>query len=495
MKIKHLIASVGFAATAALGMIALSGANKDATPVKADSGDTWMFGVYLDAKAIDSSYKAQCSNFRFHVWGTNVDKTVPMHLSGTDDLYTVNVSFTDDQVVTHGQFIFDQNGADKYSTDQSFNYSKDSDFFGHMSWEFAESWSDGKWTATNQKSSRAMLYFTDSEGAEQQLDFTPVPANNEFRFDNLVVNGTNIGKTFDLLVRGFWNDGYNIIYNMDYVGTGAAGWFTFSQQGTYDLVIHNSYLDDGSGHTGTLEIIQHEDKSDSFIYYMTESATATTDYIYSWGGSEQFGDFPGTAIASIEGLEEKTGNGRIRFQGNAKLIYEIPIAKGYPEGDRYFMFNNGTDEYKSEERAIAKEHAYWWTGDANHDAAQALNFVTLVDTYIGNSEDDSACLMSKPNASFLVTFYNGYGEDIRDTYIDCSTYYTWTDNTKTEKAYFTYRQIMERLAIIAETSLDGSKTINTNLTTSTMIGFLLSISAVTALSVTMLFVFKKKRQF
>ena len=158
-----------------------------------------------------------------------------------------------------------------------------------------------------------------------------------------------------------------------------------------------------------------------------------------------------------------TGNGVVHFQGGdtAKLIYRINITTGYPTGDSKFMFDNGTVDYKSAERSIENEHAYWWTGEANHDAAQAINFIEILESRRNAVADTSICNIIEANATVIINAYNAFDADIRETYIDCTTIYTWADKEKTGNTLVTVRDIMEQLAEKWNKPLAGtSSTVN-----------------------------------
>ena len=90
-----------------------------------------------------------------------------------------------------------------------------------------------------------------------------------------------------------------------------------------------------------------------------------------------------------------------------------------------FMFNNGTGDYKSAERLIKLEYAYWWSGDANVEAGDALDFLITAEAYRNNAEDYSICNVNEGNAAFLVGLYNSLDEDVRNTYINPTTIYTY----------------------------------------------------------------------
>lgn len=511
MKFRHFITSLAVTAVGAFGVLAGLSQKSEAKVAKADTGDTWMFTAFLNTATIPESYKSDCSNFRFHVWGTNVDEFFTMHETGSDDVYTVNCSFNDDQTVIGGQFVFEQSGEGlKYSKDISFGYDKNSDFFGQMSWTFDEDyWSDGKWKALDQKWMRNTVYYYDTDGNSQNTEFSIDPVNNRLILQNLVINETNLGKSVDVLIRGYWADGYNCIYNTDLTNGGSAGWFKFKEVGTYDLIIENECKDDGAGHKGIIEIKKHEAANNTFIYYVTNSASATTDYIYSWGGSEQFGSFPGTSIASLvaaDKAKEVTGNGVLHFQGgdDSKLIYRIDITIGYPTGDSMFMFNNGTDSYKSAERAIAAEHAYWWTGDANHNAAHGLDFLITAEAYRNGADDHSVCNISDVNASVIVGLYNVLDKDVRETYVDSSKVYTYKVDPDArqpgdENELVSYRKVMEQLGEIAGVAVVGQElTRFDNVLGSTDSSVVLIIVAASLVSaaglVTLLVIRKRKHQ-
>ena len=496
MKFKHIIASLSLATVTAFGLAAGLSAKQEAKAVKADDPKTWGFGVVLDASTIPDDWRAQCSNFRFHVWGTGVNETFSMHQVGPSDLYTVNVSFTDAQSVSGGQFIFSQ-GEDKYSQDASFGYSKSSDFFGYMSWKFSNSWSEGKWALSNQTWSRAQISYYDSEGASHNTEMTYNPLNNCFHFDNFLVNDKNVSKTISVLIGGSWNYTYRAIYNYSAVATGSGDWFMLDE-GAYDIYINNEFKVESVSSGGIIEIKKYEGPNSGYIYYVSNSASATTDYIYSWGADEQFGAFPGTAIASVTGVEEMTGNGVIHFQGGdtAKLIYKIPVTIGYPSGDTTFMFNNGSGDYKSEERALVDGAAYWWTGIPNTDAGEAIEFLAFAEDIRNHAEDTSVCNISAANAALIVNGYNALDDSLAATYIDGTTVYTYRRDGESGNELVSYRVVVEQLGKIANITVDGAVSSYRFdiLSGSNLSIVIISVATVSALAATLFFVFKKKKQ-
>lgn len=196
---------------------------------------------------------------------------------------------------------------------------------------------------------------------------------------------------------------------------------------------------------------------------MTNSGEATNDCIYSWGGSNQFGAFPGTKITEITGAKEVTG-GVLHFQGGSdkKLIYKIPLQAGYPTGDNMFMFNNGTSEYKSDERSIMATATYWWTGPANMEATKGLEFLIEAEAIRNAAEKHSVCNISREDAKTIVNYYNNnIGSDVRARYVDTSSTYTWVSSDMSDSTLVNYRDIIIRLPSIAgSTYVAGSSIIN-----------------------------------
>ena len=464
MKVKHVMSI--FALSALMGLGAFAGASLARKPLeaRADDPNTWGFGVVLDASSIPDSYRSECSNFRFHAWGTNVDEFFEMHSIGVDDVYSVNVSFKDTQAVSYGQFVFDQNGEDKYSQNASFGYSKDSDFFGYMSWKFYDSWSDGKWATTGQKWSRAQISYYDTELAShsEEMDYDPV--KRCFHFDNLVIISTNQFRPIELLIGGTWDYTYQAIYNYSETFSGGGAWFEIKWEGTYDIFINNEFKYESEPSGGIIEIKDHFGPTNTYIYYVLENNTPTNDYIYTWGGSEQFGAWPGTKVTEVAGYQEVTGNGVLHFQGSEtpKLIYKIPVTIGYPSGDEQFKLNNGKNQdqegyWASEERPLNSRSAYWHTGAANGNAAAAIDFLVEAERIRNLAADTSVCNISKSNAETLVNTYNSLGTDIQETYVDCSKVFTHKKDKTEGNELVSYHDVMLELSRIAGVALNGVK--------------------------------------
>lgn len=459
MKIKHVLASVGLTMMCGIGTLAGLNHVKEAKVTKADAGDTWMFAAYLDISDMPE-WKSQCSNFRFHVWGTNVDETLPMHESGAEDLLTVNCSFSDTQSVSGGQFIFYQAGdqnSDKTSTDASFTYNKDSDFFGHMSWNFKAdtTWPDGKWELTAQSWSRAMYYYYDTTGTQQSANFDIDPVNNEFFIKDFVVNENNIDKTFDILVRNQWYDGFDIIYKNENIKTGSDGWFKFNSTGTYDIFVHNECI--SSGDKGIIEV-KKQGTTSSYIYYVTQSSNESVDYVYTYGYDQAYGTWPATRIskeASIDtyffdSIDFKYYGSDTEGVAYNRVVYRIPVTIGYP-ADNKVIFHNNNGAQTSEMDIVAHRAYFWKNGSSfsNDNDGAALDLLIDAEELRQTASNSSVCNISQSAAEDIYTRYLALNVPSK-TLVDRSLIYTY-DSTIEAGTFddVSYADIMHRLGIIA----------------------------------------------
>ena len=513
MKIKHVIASLSLSLVTAFGVAVGFGAHKEAKAVKADDLKTAMFSMSLDATEVVSAYET--SNYRVHVWGTNIEEYLPMHQSGQTHVYTVIIYLTDSQTVSGAQFMFYQtdgaNSGDKYSENLNlYNSDSDSDVIDKdhnngISYTFASTtnWTDGHWeTSDRYVVPVPKVAHTPAIGQSATwYEFELEPENHRYAYYGMEISAANtdmVSFEYPASKNSFIFHPYYMLnkYAEEFTEgvSGSSYWTYLNSAGTYDIFIEDYF--DGEG---IISIRKHEE-SESWIFYMTESNEETVDYIYSWGAKSQFGGFPGTKIVEIEGVEEVTNGGELHFQGYDRLIYRIPVTIGYPNGDSMFMFSNGTDEYKSAEREIIAEHAYWWSGDANHLAAQFLDTILTFESYLKkDTEFESVCNMVAQDAAYIVGVYNSWYEaepELTATYLDSSEIYTWKDSTKSAKEYVSYKRIVEQLGKIANIPVSGSSmsldTLDLNSNNNVAI-IIIACSVTSVLALTLLLVFKKKR--
>lgn len=504
MKFKHVIASFALAAITSLGVIAGLSAHKEAKEVKADSGDTWGFGVVLDVSTIPDEWRSECNNFRFHVWGTNVDETFAMHSVGAADIYAVNVSFTDSQIVSGGQFIFEQNSDDKYSLDASFGYSKDSDFFGYMSWKYNNdaSWTDGKWPLKSQSWNRAQISYYDTSLKTQNVDMTYDPVNRRFHYDNLVIDSNNIYQPIELLIGGTWNYTYDAIYNYSATMSGSGAWFEVKDTGTYDIFVNDEFKYEGEPSGGIIEIKKHG-LTDSYIYYVTQSGDACTDRLYTFGYNESHGDWNhAPRVTDIEGVEEYFGNSDdFKFnydndhQGLSRRVYKIPLTVGYPADDKLIITNDARD-VQTGNMDIIGGTAYVWEPSneyTNINIAKALEFVLAAEELRSAASMSSVCNVSAEDAKDLYDEYLTLTVPQQEIVNRCVVW-TWADKEMSSSKDVSYALVVEMFGIRGGVISDGSSYNFSSVDNNSIMIIIITISAVSVASLATLLVLKKKRK-
>lgn len=508
MKIKRLfsVLGLGLFALAAVGAGLVGAKAKKTEPARAD-GEKWMVTICFDNEIPETSGEwGYVENRKVNFWGTNVsyDTSVrEFHSTGRDYFYTVNVSFESTQTVSGMQINFTENGVKKES--QNIVIALDSTCNGRVyTFGFPEdvSWTDGKWSVADHGYQTPTAKFGLDDESKVTKTFLPDPESESYYIRDLVVDiSVNACyanfNPFCSALHG-WDDTYNAIrrdadyYDNYFYGWYGPSWIEFKVSGTFDLFLTNEFKE-----SGVIDVKKHEATSTVYIYYVLENNTPTNDYIYSFGGNEQFGSWPGTPITSVVGVEEVTNDCTWRFQGDEKLIYKIPIKTGYPVGDSQFKFNNN-DTMETAARPISGHHAYWWSGDANGLAGYSIDFLIEAETIRNGATDFSVCNVSKENAIGLVTTYQSKGTFMQETYIDCTTVNTWSDKTKTGKSYFTYRKVMEELAKIAEIDIGGSSSPSLQFRNaefnSQSIIIIVSIGVASISALSLLIVLKKRKQ-
>ena len=462
MKIKRLFSGIGLGlfAFAAVGAGLVGAKANKAEPIKAD-GEKWMVTICFDNEIPETSELwGYIENRKVNFWGTNVsyDTSVrEFHSTGRDFFYTVNVSFESTQSVSGMQINFTENGVKKQS--QDIVIALDSTCNGRVyTFGFPEdvSWTDGKWSVANHGYQTPTAKFGLDDESKVTKTFLPDPESESYYIRDLVVDISENAcyanfNPFCSALHG-WNDTEPAIrrdadyYDQYFYGWNGPSWLEFKVSGTFDLFLTNEFKE-----SGVIDVKKHEDVSTDYIYYVLENNTPTNDYIYTWGGSEQFGSWPGTKITEVAGVQEVTGNGVLHFQGSEtpKLIYRIPIQKGYPVGDSHFKFNNN-DTMETNPRPINNNNAYWWDGDANGLAGSAIKFLVEAEAIRNSAEDYSVCNISKEDATSIVYSYISLGASMQETYIDCTTVYTHKRDGSSGSELVSYRLVIEQLAKIAD---------------------------------------------
>ena len=192
---------------------------------------------------------------------------------------------------------------------------------------------------------------------------------------------------------------------------------------------------------------------DTYIYYVTASASTTGDYIYSWGADTDYGSFPGSPIASV-GVDV---TGVVRFEGNNNKIYKIPIPS-----DTNFKFDNGTSSYQSGNFTVTNGGAYWWgSSSVNTDAGMALDLIFAEEearnavSAHGTIKNYSICGIASSRAASLVKTYN---EDLTTEarrLVNTSTTKTY-DGTSSDETQVGFDAIFNQLSKIASSGSNSA---------------------------------------
>ena len=450
---RKLFASISL--TALLGIGVFAGlANKPAQEVKADS-ETWLASAYFDVG--DAINWEGVTGYQVHVWGDGgYDAWHNMHRMCSDwtvNIFTVTFPMTDTQNVNGAQFIINQGGY-KYSNDLDVQLRKD-EYTTFMS-SFV-TWEDGadKWTADTATRGNEPYgwmngtYFSfeqDVENIRYVVKNKEVPANAGFE---LRMTPTNSSEYTSPVVRAT---------STSYVNITANNQFVMREAGTYDFYFFNIF------DCGTLEIKKHEDNTNGFIYYVTQSSSATNDYIYSFSTHNDvkgFGNWPGTKISEIEGVEALFADSQdFKFNHSNyldnggysmnRVVYKIPVTVGYPDNPNMLILNNGSDA-QTDGLEIWLGSAYIWKDGVGRESgydAQALDFILQAEQYRKSASNSSVCNMSVEDAYNLYGMYLALLDDAKAIVDQCEVY-AWTDKTYTAKANFSYAKVMEKVGIIS----------------------------------------------
>ncbi len=258
-----------------------------------------------------------------------------------------------------------------------------------------------------------------------------------------VVNGTKEGEPMsdpEELVEG---SHYGVPGRVNRSGYHFGGWFTneactsayVAADLNADLVLYAKYT--------TLS-------KDSYIYYITDTSTATNNMIHTWGGDVEYAN-KNVLITGIVGVQEV--HGVTRFRNTNYLIYKIPFSSESEDTGFNFHYNNW--QTQSTNKTLVAGNAYQWDdgGIATDEVAggDALDFILEFEG-IRNAvaagtgiKAYSICGISAANASSLCSKYNGLSGTARG-YVDASYTYTYKKDDASVNDNVTFYDMMEELA-------------------------------------------------
>ena len=282
------------------------------------------------------------------------------------------------------------------------------------------------------------------------------------------------------------------------------GWYT-------DVACQNAYV--ATVLTGDLDLYAKYTLkvTDSYFYYVTGSNSPTNNNVYSFGGTEQFGSWPGTLITNIPGVQEV--HGVLNFQGTEQLIYKIPYVT--TDNDTNVIINYQGSSQTSD--LLLVEHtALWWisysdtNGDDvddnknyhNDDAGLALDLLLDAEakrnavTASGGIADYSVCGISASDAASLYNRYYAMTAE-QKAYVDATTTYTYngTDtSTQTSVYYSAVMAQLKAIAVAGDQAVSGAKFIGL-LENNNNVLLIVIVSAVAITSAIGLFFIIKRRKY
>lgn len=194
----------------------------------------------------------------------------------------------------------------------------------------------------------------------------------------------------------------------------------------------------------------------SYIYYLQDEAT--NNYVYTWGGENEFGPAgsQGSAITSVS----TEVHGVLNFEGRTQYIYKIEFSSEAADTKLKFQYNNW--EKETHEMQLVAGAAYWWseTIDAhNTDAGAAIDLLLKIEAARNNSAqykglDFSVCGIDKDTAGDLIDEYDNTLTDEGREFVD-GTYTKTYDPSKSasespSEVQVKYSLIIAKLREIAD---------------------------------------------
>jgi hypothetical protein len=491
MKIKRLfsVLGLGLFAAASAGVGALGLKNAQPKEANADTPNTWMVRFQLSLGECSPNDPDSCfpadkpvDGVRLHYWGDSVDAwTRAEHMFYfASDIYGVNVSLNDDQVIRGCQWVLEQRvEGDKYSVDITqfgsnlvTSLNKDTTIAG-IQYQFQNSWNgEGKWELTND-TGVATSYLKVDVGIDDHTyyNFEKDPINNRFVASISLPSSDAIGFitegnfVFESRIKDMLDT-----KSLDYIYGGTDNWW-YAEFGSYDYILLN----------GTLKI--RKNISEVVSVYLIGVDADVRIYTFGEGGIKEFGDFPGTRLGDILIADNVTGD--LHFENNNVQIWRLRLSCGYPGGDHIIMtyLNElGNVGNQTADMLLLPGSAYWFSYEAdyhNDEAGMALDFLLDLENFRNAADDDSICNISVSDAEGIINAYNLLSPVVRETYIDKTTINTHKRDGSEGKEYVSCRLIIEELGKIANvTPVGGSRYVPTDVNRTANITTIIIVLAV-----------------
>ncbi len=243
--------------------------------------------------------------------------------------------------------------------------------------------------------------------------------------------------------------------------------------------------------------------ADSYIYYVTGAESATTNYIYSYDGDEQFGSWETMKIVDVDGVAEV--HGVLSFNGTSQYIYKIPYSTVAEDTHVIISDGNGT---QTANMTLSEGCAYTFKSGVdgtNANMASAIEFLLSAENVrnavAADAENNilqySVCGVSASDAATLYAAYSALNETAK-SYVDSTSTYTYDgaydgENVPAETGV-SYADVMLQLYAIgvAGGTIAAAQTIVNNDTTAQSMVTVITLVSLGILATAGIFYSRKK---
>ena len=470
--------------------------------VKADAA-TWMINVSFDANdLVNDPVKYEGIGLNSFVFRCGKDgegdwREQQMYRVGDTDLFSCNVAVGDLFEFNRVQIKCKQNSQDKYSKTYSISGTKET-HYGAYNISFSE------WTSEN---------FDISAGTSSAPYFTYGGDNVEFVEDLEKAEFKKIGfdcdgsKTIAVRFASVWTCSYALLTTetKDLIENHyAEHWFTLPA-GRYDFFFKNN-----NNNGGVLEVKQYGTEN-SYIYYVTQSTSESTDRLYTYGYDEHFGNWENIKTFQELVAAEKAevyfaDSGDVKFnysdtapeQNISRVCYKVPLTVGYPADNTIIITNDGKSTQTGDLKVVAGAAYVWENGGTyfyNEDVGSALDLIIDIEeerTKPANA-DQSICDIGSSVAASLYNRYAAFSAGAK-LIVDRSKVYTYAssdrEGAKTDVSYY---DVVQRLGIIGKVIPAAGSPLN-SYASGNHAGTIIIIIASTILATACGFFFVKRKQ-
>ena len=477
---------------------------KKAEPVKADG--EWLAYSILDLTVsgteIPTYQGFDGSSILFRCWKDGDDSSVrefSMHETGVSYVYSVVCKFSSTYSFDRVQYRYTESSGNKYS--EVYNQTVTSESVNKVIRGY--NWLGG-WTGDNWDLALSMCsnptFSTDSH------TYTLLPDVEHTRYiaeEKTISTGEYCNFYFNASSNGYCGMLDSTSLTKYFEASYGTTWLRSKVSGTFDIILDNNYSDNG-----VVRLKQYVDEEDTYIYYITETASATPNNIYAYGGCEQFGAWPGKAITSVTGVVDVFPDGVIHFEGVNQKIYKIPVTTGYPNGDSGIIFNYNGDESKTRNNIIAPHAGYYFSTEVEDNyvgpAGDAIEFLLdaeAIRNAVTASEDIkqySVCGISESDAKDICDAFNLLNNTAKQ-YVVRTTALTYKRDGSDGNEMVTYKDILIQLSkkCGVDTGLASNVNVLSDYAFDNPSTLIIVVSVVVAISMTSLgiLVVLKKRKF